>query len=65
MKLFHHGYQGKHARGQVPRQRDDEGDKERASDPMSDASDARAQGTDLPAQRPPTADESADSSQPH
>ena len=74
MKLFRHGYQGKHERGQVPRQRDDDSrprpaagereakeGRERASDPEPGTGTRQA---DLPAQRRPAADEPADSSQP-
>jgi len=70
MKLFHRGYQGKHERGQVPRQReagtrqraaDDQEAQERVSDPILED---RALGPDLPAQRPSPADESTGSSQP-
>jgi hypothetical protein len=73
MKLFHRGYQGRHQRGRVPSQRDtdtrqpvaDDQDTEEAQERLRDLMlEERARGADLPAQRPPAADESADSSQP-
>jgi hypothetical protein len=60
MKLFHHGYQGKHERGQVPQQRDDDrrlpaadeletqDGQERVGDPLPEAG---TQGTDMPARQ--------------
>jgi hypothetical protein len=99
LPLFHRRYQGKHERGQVPRQREDSGlayeqetayeretaderwetaDKWEAREARADVADASltmdSPGTmpearetgpaDVPMQRPPTADEPADSSQP-
>ena len=56
MKLFHHGYRGKHERGQVPPQRDDDPgphavDDQEAQEGQERVSDPRP--ADLPAQRRP------------
>ena len=74
MKLFHHGYQGKHQRGQVPQQRDDDprlpaADEQETQEGQERVRDllpeAGTQGTDLPAQRPSAADQpAADPSRP-
>ena len=67
LPLFHHGYQGKHERGQIPRQRQSDDDAPRgASEPRgADEREAQEEQADvtLVSRQPAVADQPTDSLQ--
>ena len=66
LPLFHHGYQGKHERGQIPRQRESDDDAPRSASELRGADEREAQeeqGDVTLASRQPAADQPADSLQ--
>ena len=67
LSLFHHGYQGKHERGQIPRQRESDDDAPRGASGPRGADEREAQeeqgDVTLVSRQPSAADQPAESLQ--